>query len=176
MIRKIKEKTGNMLPLAVAIILGVLIVFTGIIEYMRLQIIAKDVRDAVQTAVLVVSVENYENIYSSIKEGYSGAYTLKDNGWQEVVDTGDIYSKLAELLGLEKQGKLYIKKIDGGYEYSLSDLKINVINSPLAPKVKNNKFIAESYINLIVPLSFGWERIPPMNIRLKVRSEYLAKH
>ncbi|WP_394347497.1 hypothetical protein [Xylanivirga thermophila] len=172
---KLRDDMGNMLPFVAIMVLGLLIVFTGITEYMRLQIIAKGVRDAIESAVISVSVENYENVYSPLRESYSGGYKLKNDNWKEVIDSGDVYKELSELLGLEKQEKYYVKKAGESYEYKLSNLEVRVINSSLAPIKNKHKFSAESFINLEVPLSFGWEHLSPMKIRLKVKSEYAAK-
>ncbi|SHH58904.1 hypothetical protein [Sporanaerobacter acetigenes] len=171
---KLREKEGGMFILIVSILLIALIVLAGVSEYMRLQIIAKGVRDAVQSAVISVSTENYENVYSSSREAYSAGYKYDENEeeWKENIDTGDVYKKLDDLLGLEKDGGYHVKKIDSEYEYKLSNLKVEIINSPLK---SNDKFSAETFINLEVPLSFGWEHLPPMKIRLKVKSEYMAK-
>lgn len=175
-INKLREKKGGMYTLIASILLVSLIIFAGVSEYMRLQIIAKGVRDAIQSAVISVSTENYENVYSPSREGYSAGYKLKNEAWKETVEVGDVYRELKELLGLEKEGSSYVKRMEGEkYELKLSGLKVNIINSPLAPSNNENRFTAESFIDLEVPLSFGWEHLPPMKIRLKVKSEYIAK-
>lgn len=173
--KKLKEKKGSMFPLTVAIILVLLITFTSISEYFRLKIIASGIEDAVQSAVITVSIDNFDNVFSSNREGYSAGYKYDDSreGWEEEIDIGDVYNEMDKLLGLDKQGNYYIKALADGYQYRLSDLKVNIINSPLKSN-PDNKFSAESYINLEVPLSFGWEHLPPMKIRLKVKSEYMA--
>ncbi len=70
----LRRKDGAGFPLIIAITLSMVIIFTGISEYFRLMIVAQGVRDAVQAAVISTVVENYDDVYHGIREGYSGAY------------------------------------------------------------------------------------------------------
>jgi len=174
---KLRENKGSIFPLTLAVMLSLFIIMAGSMEYFRLKIIASGIKDAIQSSVISVSVQNFENVYSSTREGYSGAYKYNDSydDWKEEIDIGDVYHELSNLLGLDKEGNYYIKRTESEYEYKLSNLDVQIINSPLKSNNPNKKFIAESFINLEVPLSFGWEHLPPMKIRLKVRSEYMAR-
>jgi len=173
---KFFEKKGGMYILTAVILLVSLTLMAGVFEYFRLQIIAKGVRDAVQSAVIAVSTENYDNVYSTSREGYSGGYKRKEGSWKEEVDKGDIYIKLDALLGLKEEGGYHVKKIKSNiYEYRLSNLEVNIINSPLAPSSTNSQFKAETFITVEVPLSFGWEHLSPLKIRPKVVSKYMMK-
>lgn len=51
-------------PLAVAVTLCLVMVFSGISEYFRLMIIAQGVRDALQDAVISTVSDNYDDVYS----------------------------------------------------------------------------------------------------------------
>lgn len=174
----LKEKKGNALPLACAIVLSLILIFSAVSEYMRLQIMAKEVRDALQTSIISVASQNYDDIYNGLREGYSGGYTLSSSDiWESKVDTGDVFSYLDNLLGLEKDESYHIKYTSKEAEYRLSDLKINVMNTPLAPENPNSlpKFQAQAIIYLEVPLSFGWDKLPPLKLNLKVNAGYTAK-
>ncbi len=177
LISKLKENKGSILPLTVSIILALFIIFTGVSEYLRLKLIASAVREAIQSSIISLSIENYDNVYSSSREGYSGGYKYSDDGdsWEEMIDIGDVYNKLDELLDLRIEDFHHVKVTGGEYEYKLSNLEVNIINTPFAPNSEGHVFEADSYISLEVPLSFGWDHLPPLNIRLKVKSEYMAK-
>ena len=69
----LRGKGGAGFPLIIAITLSLVIIFTGISEYFRLMIIAQGVRDAVQAAVISMVVENYDDVYHGVREGYSGS-------------------------------------------------------------------------------------------------------
>ena len=60
-------------------------------------------------------------------------------------------------------------------EYELSDMEVNILNVPLAPSSNNNRFEVEVFVSLIVPIAFGWEYLPPMEIHLKVNAGYTPK-
>lgn len=174
----LKEKMGNALPLACAIVMILILLFSVATEYMRLEIISKGVRDALQTSVIAIASQNYDDVYNGLREGYSGGYILSSSDvWESKLNTGDIYSYLDNLLGLEKSGAIHIKFTGKEVEYKLSDLKLNVIISPIAPSNPNNvpKFQAEASIHLEVPLSFGWNKLPPLQINLKVKAGYTGK-
>ena len=178
--RLLKEKKGNALPLACAIVMSLILIFSAASEYMRFQIIAKGVRDALQTAVISVATENYDNLYNGLREGYSGGYYLSDsNQWQSQLDTGDVYAELDSLLGLETEGIYHIKTTGGEMEFRLSNLSVNLKNNPFAPSKSNienvQRFKAEAFIILEVPLSFGWNKLPPLKINLKVLAGYTSK-
>lgn len=176
--RLLKEKRGNALPLACAIVMSLILIFSAVSEYMRLQIIAKGVRDALQTSIISVATQNYDDVYNGLREGYSGGYTLSaSDKWESKLDTGDVYAYLDNLLGLEKEGAYHIKITGKEAEYKLSELKVNIINTPIAPSSPDSlqKFEAEAYIHLEVPLSFGWDKLPQLKINLKVKADYTPK-
>ncbi len=54
---------------------------------------------------------------------------------------------------------------------------MNIKNAPFAPSNTDsaNKFLSEATIELEVPLSFGWESLPPMRITLHVKAGYTPK-
>ena len=83
-LKRMKDKSGNTLPLACAIVISLLLISSIIMEYTRLTIIANGVRDALQASVISVSVQNYDDTYNGLREGYSGGYNKTTGGsWQE---------------------------------------------------------------------------------------------
>lgn len=178
-VNKLREKKGSIFPLTIAIVLSLFIIFAGVSEYLRLKLIVSGIKESIQSAVISLSIENYDNIYSSSREGYSGGYKYIDekNRWEEMFHTEDLFNKLDELLDLRIEEDHHVKVVNGEYEYKykLSDLEANIFNTPFAPNSNGDVFEADSYISLEVPLSFGWEDLPPLKVRLKVKSEYIAK-
>lgn len=174
-LKKICNNSGNAIPLACAIVICLLLISSVIMEYVRLTVIANGVRDALQASVISVSTQNYDKVYNGLREGYSGGYNKVNGGaWQERLDYGDIYTELNQLLGLNNS---HTKMTGSDVEYTLSDLSVNIINSPFAPSNINssNKFTADAKINLQVPLSFGWGMLPPINITIKTTAGYIPK-
>jgi len=172
MMKVLKNKDGNVAIQACVIIICLLLVFSVISEYLRLQIIAKGVRDAVQSAVISVAIQNYDEVYNGLREGYSGGYELDNtDSWINKVDEGAVLVELSELLGLI-DGEKFTGDI---LEYRLTDIDVIILNVPLAPSSNHEKFESEVWLSLEVPLAYGWEHIPSMKIRMKVNAGYTPK-
>lgn len=175
--RILRSKKGNSYPLAIAIALAIVIIASAGFEYMRLLTIAQGVRDGVQSAIISVSTGNYSDVYASLREGYSGGFVNDGDGFREQINTGDVYARLSDLLGLQRDGAYYVKYAGDTVEFRLSNLNINVINAPFAPSNRDTaqRFLAEATIQLEVPLSFGWSALPPMRITLNVKAGWTPK-
>jgi len=176
--RIIKDKSGESFPLIVAIALALVMILCGITEYMRLNIIAQGVRDAVQTAIISTVNDNYDDVYHGVREGYSGGYQPNDSSFEESLDYGEIYAQLDSLLGLSRSGGYHVKyTADGHVEFKLSGLSVEIINAPLAPSdpAHTQKFIANATIRLEVPVSFAGKLLPPMKITLKLQAGWTER-
>lgn len=175
----LKDRSGESFPLAIAVTLGLLIIFCGISEYFRLQLIAVGVRDAAEDAIISTVNDNYFGVYHGVREGYSGNY-LPDGGgaWEAAVNEGDIYSFLDFTLGTQEEGGRHIKYAgDGGnaMEFAIDSLSVTVRNAPLAPSDPQNaaRFKADAVIRLEVPVRFGGKLLPSMHITVKVQAGYI---
>lgn len=171
----IRNKKGTSFPLIVAVALALVIVFCGAAEYIRLMIIAQGVRDAVQSAVISTVNDSYDNVYHSVREGYSGAYLPSANDFEESLDYGDIYGRLDQVLGLRTEKGNHVKYTGNAVEFCLSGLSVDLENMPFAPANPDNSkgFLADADIMLEVPVSFGGKSLPPMKINLKVQAKYM---
>jgi len=171
----IKRKSGNTMPLAVALTLALLLIVFCVFEYMKMMIITTGVRDAVQSAVISVAVENYDEVYSGLREGYSGGYNLTASGWEQIIDCKDIYAELDKILGLTNQDDQHIKYTNEKVEFKVYDFDMTIINAPFAPNAVSSNFIADSTIKVEVPVSFLDKELLPLIINLKIKSTYLPK-
>ena len=179
----LREKCGSGFPLIIVITLSLVIIFTGISEYFRLMIVAQGVRDAVQAAVISTVVENYDDVYHGVREGYSGAYQPYAGDFEETLDYGDIYDRLDGILGLSSSGagspggSYHEKRTpDGKLEFKVWNLDVDIRNAPLASGDQASaRFQADSTILLEVPVSFGGKLLPPMTIRVKTSAGYTPK-
>lgn len=171
----IKNRKGSSFPLIVAVTLALVIIFCGISEYIRMVIIAQGVRDAVQSSVISVVSDGYDDVYHGVREGYSGAYQPFAGEFEESLDYGDIYGRLDDLLGLRCEGGYHVKYAGDDVEFQLSGLSVDLNNMPLAPGNPNNAngFLADAAILLEVPVSFGGKALPPMRINLRVQAKYM---
>lgn len=171
------NKRGNSYPLTIAIALAIILISCGAYEYIRLMITAQGVRDGVQSAIISVATENYDDVYAALREGYSGGYVNDGGGFNEQLDLGDVYSRLDSVLGLRREGANHVKYTSDVMEYRVSNLTVNIINAPFAPSDPDaaQNFLAEATIYLEVPLSFGWSGLPPMRITLNCKAGYTPK-
>lgn len=173
-IRSNKGYTSS--PLVVAIALGSLMFFIALWQIVRLVTISAGVKDAVQSAVIATSVNNYANVYDGVREGYSGGYRYSGSSWKTAVSTGDVYGRIDKLLGLQSSGGKHVKATSDGTDFSVYGLSVNVDNAEFAPtRGRIEQFSATSYITLEVPLSFCGDVLPPMRVRLCVKSKYTPK-
>lgn len=170
------KKAFSSSPWAVVIALAGMLFFVILWQTIRLVTISSGVKDALQSAVISTSVDNYSNVYDGIREGYSGGYRYSGNSWKTAISTGDIYGRLDELLSLKNSGGKHAKISLDGIEYSVYALSVNVDNAQFAPNSRDiQQFSATSFITLEVPLSFCGDVLPPMKVQLCVRSKYTPK-
>ena len=174
--RKIlRSKKGEATVLTVALILGLLLIMCAMAEFFRLAIIARGVRDGLQQSVITVATTNYDETYNGLREGYSGGYVLSGDSWRENLDYDDILARLGTLLGADMGGDTLTKWQTEGYEYRLSDLEVEIVNTPLSPGNTNQNFEADARITIEIPLSFGWDMVPPLQMEVRTRAAYMPK-
>ena len=131
----LKNKSGQGVPMILAVVLCCLILACVTFEYMRLMIVAQGVRDSVQSAIVDVATENWDEAYAGFREGYSGGYQLAGSSWSQNVTSGNVYARLQDVLGIEYEDGQYVKYSGENLEYRLYDLHLDVENAPLAPSV-----------------------------------------
>ena len=173
----IKNNDGSSAIWITAVIFFLLVVLATSFEYIRLNIIAKGTRDAMQTVITQSCTANYDKLYNGLREGYSGGYKLDKNQWGENIDNGNIESLINKQLGTQKSGSGYVKHNEDKVEFEISDLSVEMTNTPFAPNDSEDvpKFTGTAEYTLTVPLSFGWQNLPPMKIHMKAVSGYTAK-
>ena len=171
----IKDKKGMSYPLTVALVLALLIILCVLAEFFRLSIIAHGVRNALQESVISVAITNYNEVYDGLREGYSGGYFMTGDCWEETLDYGDVYTQLDRLLGTNPDGVYHVKCQGNGYEYRVTDLNVSISNAPFAPGNTSQNFEADVSVQLEIPLSFGWEALPPVRMTIRTKAAYMPK-
>ena len=105
----LKDRSGQGTPMILAVVVCCLILACVVFEYMRLVIVAQGVRDSVQSAIVAVATENWDEAYPGLREGYSGGYQLSGSSWMQNVTTGNVYDRLQQVLGLVYEDGRYLK-------------------------------------------------------------------
>ena len=93
----------------------------------------------------------------------------------EDLDYDDIYYRLDSLLGTERDGSYHVKEQGETYEYRLSNLRVEISNTGLAPGNASRNFEVDARISIEIPLSFGWGMVPPLVMELRTRAAYMPK-
>lgn len=151
----LRNKKGEATVLMVALILGLLLVVCAMAEFFRLLVIVQGVRDGLQQSVITVATANYDETYNGLREGYSGGYILSGDEWQENLDYDYVLIRLGNLLGADRNGSALIKRQSEGYEYRLSGLDVEIINTPHAPSLLCIEMICFAhFVSLCMTASF----------------------
>ncbi|WP_457945436.1 hypothetical protein [Caproiciproducens sp. LBM24188] len=181
MIKKLKrvlrnsKGRSNISTVVVAMLL-IILVACGL-EYLRLNVIVQGTRNGMETVITQTCTENYDRLYNGLREGYSGGYKLNNGKWTEDINADFAYSIMDKQLGTKSDGSGHAKYNGSTMEYRISDLSIQMTNTPFAPDSFGNepKFTGTATYTLTVPLSFGWQKLPPLVIPMQVKAGYTAK-
>lgn len=173
--KAVTDKRGMSYPLTVVLVLALLIVMCVLAEFIRLSIIAYGVRNSLQESVISVAITNYDEVYDGLREGYSGGYFMTGDSWEETLDYGDVYTQLDCLLGTNPDGSYHVKWQGNGYEYRITDLNVSISNAPFAPGNAGRNFEADVSVQIDIPLSFGWEALPPVRMTIRTKAVYMPK-
>lgn len=173
--KAVTDKRGMSYPLTVALVLALLIVMCVLAEFFRLSIIAYGVRNSLQESVISVAITNYDEVYDGLREGYSGGYFMTGDSWEETLDYGDVYTQLDCLLGTNPDGSYHVKWQGNRYEYRITDLNVSISNAPFAPGNASRNFEADVSVQIDIPLSFGWEALPPVRMTIRTKAVYMPK-
>lgn len=174
---KLRNQSGNGLPLAAAISLFLVMIMLGIMEYSRLMIISSGVKEAMQAAAISVVNDNYNEIYHSVREGYAAGYEPWGGHFEESVDEGDVYGRLGDLLGLDYEDNYLTGRLPNGkIEYRIGQLSIEIPNSDIAPSESGQSYEVITTVCLEVPVSFLQKVLPDMSINLRTKAAYIPKY
>lgn len=133
-IKKILKQDEGSTVIDVAVwVLVILIIFSVVFEFIRVQIISYNLKDTFENAVKTVVSENYNEVYAGFRESIAigGQYEGGPEGasgdeeepeWIDLNDYGDVEQEITELLCVES-----LETGDGSY--SISSIKIKVQNA-----------------------------------------------
>lgn len=177
-LRRILKSSKGSTNISTAVVAMILIVIVASgLEYLRLNVIAQGTRNGMETVITQVCTDNYDRLYNGLREGYSGGYKLNNGNWSEDVNTDNAYSIMDKQMGTRSQGASHAKYNGSTLEFQISDLSIQMTNTPFAPDDSGNeqKFTGTATYTVTVPLSFGWQNLPPLVIPMEVKAGYTAK-
>lgn len=125
----IKEKRASLgMPIVCLMIIVIIFAFgTIVLEIMRMRIMLHQIKDGVQESTIYVMTENWNEVYNSARDGYSGAYTYTGASTLEDID---IVERLQKVLNLEEDeyGYSFTTK-NGTVLYRLKDIDSEIVNT-----------------------------------------------
>lgn len=175
--RILKSSKGSTGFSTVAVAMLLIVIVASGLEYLRLNVIAQGTRNGMETVITQTCTDNYDRLYNGLREGYSGGYRLDNGNWTEDVNTDAAYSAMDKQLGTKSEGAGHAKYNGSTMEFRISDLSIQMSNTPFAPDDSGSeqKFTGTATYTVTVPLSFGWQNLPPLVIPIQVKAGYTAK-
>ena len=138
------------------------IVFTSTIE----------VKEAMKEACIYVMTSNWDEIYYSVREGYSGAYGIKG---EELLDNERVYSIMQQNLGTERIGSEYYKidhSISNETIYKYYDIEMSLNNTGF--RNTSEKYNIDLSITFEAPITILSINIPIV-LTLKNKASWIPK-
>lgn len=139
MTNKLKEERAGVYIYGVFLMLAIVIVAAAFMEYFRIYGTVGMVEKAYEKAMLSVAIENYDDIFTTVREGtqiggmFDGGNetrigSIEKPVWVCINDFGDILEELIDVLQIEYDGETAIVLRDnaGSLMYRISDLKMNI--------------------------------------------------
>lgn len=146
----IKEKKASFgMPIVCLMIIVIFFAFsTTILEIMRMRMMLHQIKDAIQESTIYVMTENWNEIYNSARDGYSGAYTYQGS---EIIDDIDITERLQKVLKLEEDEDGYsFTTQNGTVLYRLIDIETEIVNTGY--KNTNNMYFINTDLIVDIPV------------------------
>jgi hypothetical protein len=172
------KRKGASNILTAVIFLIVMIVASGIWEYMRLVTVTKEIRDGVEAATITAIAENQYNAYSSVREGYSGMYVYKEsrNLWEKSAVVNEVLELTSESLGLEQTGMTLRKRTNKGNIYYSLTVKVRDIHvETFGGDSSNVRTNANIIVATQIPYSFGWSFLGSADIELGIKASSVSR-
>ena len=163
--RKFAEKDGISYPFVVCIVLVLLIITFGLIEVVRMNIIASNVRNKFQEVIISETTDNYVKMYQPLRDGYAASYQFTETGWQQSSLTSQtrILNKLNEHFNDGEHSQVIIEKV------SFSTLISNIAPTNTETAVQYN---VRGEVEVLIPYKFLWADLPPIRFTVNVNSTW----
>jgi len=166
---KIKSEDGMIgYPLAVVILLVLLIFISFIVDYIRVNSIAVQIRDKYESLLTGVAVQNYDNMYQPTREGYALSYKFNENTitWDNIdsITQENILDKLNYSFSDGEKNQVTISDID----FKISPEEVKITDEDQSFNI-SGKLTATIYYNGL------WRNLSPAHVPIEVKSKWKMK-
>lgn len=132
---------------------------------------ASGVKDGLESAMISVVNDNYNEVYHSVREGYAAGYEPEAGSFRASIDLGRVEDRLCELLGLSYADEGLAKiSDDGSVQFYLSDLETEVHNINL--RNSGERFYADGSVIMKIPVRFAGDVITFATFKIKCKAAY----
>lgn len=146
----------------------ILLIGVAVFEIIRLNIQAGAVRNKFEDSIISMCVENYSQMYQPIRESYAASYRYNGFRWVESNKANERYIRT------------YLNKAMSAGEImqcEIVSINYDVEPAALAPSDTDTaqKFAVSGTIVIRIPYRFAWEALPPIQMKLDVKSQWQAQ-
>lgn len=177
--KKLQDNTGAGEINAVIIFLILMIFFSILFEYIRIQIYASNIRDSFERAILTVASENYNEVYAGFREieVIGGEYIGGPAGggnkaelpeWVPMNDMGNVTDELMNLLAMDTAGN---GNMPTG-KFSITDIMVYIKDGYSG----SGRYEAKGSMKLKLPVYFLGVIERNIELELEVKTGYSAKY
>ena len=176
----INNKKANGYIISCVVILILSMIGLTMFEFSRNKMTTSSVRDGLESIATNICTDNADSIYPSQREGYFTSNVLINDRWQPKIDKSNLDKFMRETLATRKEGASYVKRNnEGGIDFKLSNVNIDIINPNLAPNnYEKNKLTFRVQITADLEINKMFNIVSnSKNIKLKVGSQvgYIPK-
>lgn len=172
----LKNNKGMSYILAVVLILVVFIMLSFLLEFYTITTSTKQIKNALENAVVSVSLDNSPNTYSSQREGYTGAFKKESESWATQISNGDVFAKLTDNLHLVQNGGSYFKYSGKRIDFILSNLNVQATGAAFKSAGDTTRmFQAKVSIDVEIPVMFLGQQITTIKTTVDCKSKYTYK-
>ena len=136
-------------------------------------LLGERVKETMKEACIYVMTSNWDELYSSIREGYAGAYNFSG---EELLDEDRVYDIMSTELETTKNNGEYIKYLNNSneeYVFKYYNIEMNMNNTGY--KNVNDSYNIDLRITFEAPLNILFIKFP-MIIDLKHKARWRAKY
>lgn len=169
------------IPMVAGLLLILLMLFCAVYEYLRVVSIIIQLDHAVEQSIQGVAMENWDEVYQGIREGYAGTYTKAEltDDWEEVMNKEQILAQMKKMIEFKVAGNTWVKEDDAGnvlFSLKPRDTTVKITNTQLAA-AEGDALTVETTNTITVPWRFlgSMFNAPPIVVERVTVSGYTRK-
>jgi hypothetical protein len=164
-IRRLRQKSGMSYPFVVCLLLVMLMIMFGVLEAIRVNVIASNVRDKFQQVIISETTDNYIMMYQPLRDGYAAPYQFSVTGWQQssLTSRQRILSKLNADFDDGEHSQITVESVD-----------FSTLISSIAPADPQTavQYTVRGEAVVVIPYKFLWAELPPIRLTVNVNSTW----